>query len=253
MSPYFDANVIWFAVVLNGRPLLRIGLMSYTVSVCPEAGTRESTGTTTGRRVKSPATSAVLIVVRNPPLIRRKYVKPTETRGISSCWMLAVNSQFHGRRFQPRSVAGSCVVDGSWLPNPVVSQAPHSPLASELVRSQSGRPLLLRSVTVRATLVEIATAGFSSSAVFKPSCTTPRAADALIAVLPLPNRSYEKPKRGSTSCHLATCTPGNDNGTRFGRYGDGPGVVYGSYDSLWTSRRSAPLSVSRRIVQRSCR
>src|SRR5215467_10398833 len=212
MSPYFDANVIWFDVVLNGSPLLRIGLMSYTVSVWPDAGTRESTGTTTGSRVKSPATSA--------PLIRRKYVKPSETRGISSCWMLAVNSQFHGRRFQPRSVAASCVVDGSWLPNPVVSHAPHSPLASELVRSQSGRPLLLRSVTVRATLVEIATAGLSSSAVFRPSCTTPRAADALIAVLPLPNRSYEKPKRGSTSCHLATCTPGNDCGTRFGKYGD---------------------------------
>src|SRR5580704_1310443 len=103
--------------------------------------------------------------------------------------MLPVNSQFHGRTFQPLSVAGSCLVDGSWLPKPVVSHGPHSPFARGLVRSQSGEPFRLRSVTVRATLVEIATAGLSNSAVFSPSCTTPRAADALIAVLPLPDRS----------------------------------------------------------------
>src|SRR5712692_3025827 len=142
--------------------------------------------------------------------------------------MPAVNSHCHGRRFQPRSVAGSCVVDGSWLPNPDVNHGPHSLFASGLVRSQSGRPLRLRSVTVRETLVEIATAGFNSSAVLRPSCVMARAADALMAVLPLPKRSYAKPTRGSRSCHFTTCAEGNDSGTRFGRYGDGPGVVYAS-------------------------
>src|SRR5262245_44917305 len=147
---------------------------------------------------------------------------------MSSCWTPAVNSQFHGRMFHPRSVLASCVVVGTVLPKPVVNQGPHSPLATEVVRSHSGMPLRFRSVTVRATLVEIATAGFSASAVFSPSCTTPRAAEALTAVLPLPNRSYDAPTLGSTSLQAVTSAAGNETGTRSGRYGDGPGVVYAS-------------------------
>ena len=44
--------------------------MSYTVSVCPDAGMRWSVGTTTGSRVKSAATSAVL----NVPISRKDWL-----------------------------------------------------------------------------------------------------------------------------------------------------------------------------------
>ena len=57
-----------------------------------------------------------------------------DTRGEICCWTPVENSQFHGRLFQPLSVAGSCCVRGIALPNDGVSHGPHSPLASGFVK-----------------------------------------------------------------------------------------------------------------------
>src|SRR6185369_3630949 len=113
-------------------------------------------------------------------------------RLVSSCWNPVENSQFHGRTPQPLSVFGSCRVVGSLSPNPLVSHGPHSPFAAGLKRSQSATLLRRRgsptgnvvSVTVLATFVDSATAGWMLSAVLIPSCATPRVALAFTAVLP---------------------------------------------------------------------
>src|SRR4051812_7393317 len=118
--------------------------------------------------------------------MRRKYVIPAETRGEICCWMPVENSQFHGRLFQPFSVAASCCVNGIALPNDGVSQPPHSPLATGLRRLQSGVLLPFLSVTLIAVLVANEAPGLSRAAVAIVSPATPRAAENFRAVLPLP-------------------------------------------------------------------
>src|SRR5437016_4547347 len=118
---------------------------------------------------------------------------------MSSCWMPAANSQFHGRAFQPLSVAGSCCVSGIALPKVGVSHGPHSPLAVETSKLQSATLLRLASVTLMAVLVTNEEPGLSAAAVAIVSPATPRAADAFTAVLPLPKRSNETPTRGLMS------------------------------------------------------
>src|SRR5215467_13608145 len=102
------------------------------------------------------------------------------------------NSQFHGRLSHPLSVAGSCCVTAIACPKVGESNGPHSPLPSvpvSLVKSQSAMLLWFASATFTAELVENDEPGLSASAVAIVSPATPRAAEALIAVLPLPNRS----------------------------------------------------------------
>src|ERR1044071_5371493 len=133
---------------------------------------------------------------------------PTDSLGITSCCTPAENSQFHGRTFQPESVAGSCCVRGMALPKVGVTHALHSPFASGFSRLQSGMLLRFESVTLMAVLVANAAPGLSASAVAIVSPATPRAADTFTAVLPLPNRSYAAPKRGLMSFQFTTFAPG---------------------------------------------
>src|SRR5436309_10771103 len=156
---------------------------------------------------------------------------PAEMRGVSSCWNPVENSQFHGRTPHPLSVLGSCWAIGIVPPKPAVSHGPHSPFAAGSNRSQSGTLFKRRgsptgyvsSFTFRAVFVARATAGWSLSALLIPSCSTPRAALAFKAVLPLPNRSYDTPKRGLISFQRTTSAPGKDR-VRAGAYFVGPAV-----------------------------
>src|SRR5262249_39774821 len=122
-------------------------------------------------------------------------------------------------------------VVGSLSPKPLVSHGPHSPLARGFRRSQSATLFKRRgsptgnvvSVTVLATFVDKATAGWMLSAVLIPSCATPRVALAFRAVLPLPNRSYDTPMRGFTSFQCTTSAPGKVK-LRLGTYLVGPAL-----------------------------
>src|SRR5438105_8295188 len=106
---------------------------------------------------------------------------------MSWCWTPAENSQFHGRLFQPDSVAGSCCVSGIALPKVGVSHGPQSPLASGFRKLHSGMLFRFASVTLIAVLVANAAPGLRASAVAIVSPATPRAAENFSAVLPLPN------------------------------------------------------------------
>src|SRR5580704_472506 len=112
-----------------------------------------------------------------------------DRRGMISCCTPVENSQFHGRLFQPLSVAGSCRVKGIALPNVGVTNALHSPLACEFRKLQSGTLLWFPSTTLTAVLVTNDEPGLRARAVAIVSPPTPRAADAFTAVLPSPNRS----------------------------------------------------------------
>src|SRR5665213_1789189 len=117
---------------------------------------------------------------------------PADNRGEICCWMPVENSQFHGRLFQPLSVAGSCCVSGVALPNVGVSNGPHSPFPCvpvSLVKSQSATLLWFASFTLTTELDENAEPGLSARAVAMVSPATPRAAEAFTAVLPLPKTS----------------------------------------------------------------
>src|SRR6185312_3331666 len=103
--------------------------------------------------------------------------------------MPAENSQFQGRLPQPFSVAGSCCVSGIALPKVGVSHGPHSPLASGFWKLHCGM-LSFGPPTPSFTLIEVLVAndapGLSAAAVAIVSPATPRAAETLSAVLPLP-------------------------------------------------------------------
>src|SRR4249919_372489 len=108
--------------------------MSYTEYEPPGVGNRLSAGAITLNCVKSLALLATLSVARKFPKTLRKYEKPTDTRGITCYWTPIENSQFHGRTPRPFSVAKSLVVATTELPNVLVSQGWHSPLATGLLR-----------------------------------------------------------------------------------------------------------------------
>src|ERR1051325_10273039 len=158
---------------------------------------------------------------------------PAETRGEICCWTPAETPQFQGRLFHPFRVAGSCCVSGIALPKVGVSHGPHSPLASGFWKLHCGM-LSFGPPTPSLTLMDVLVAndepGFSNAAVAIVSPATPRAAENLIAVLPVPNRSYTAPNRGLTSFQSATVAPGMVCTARFGRYSEGP-LVDASYDS----------------------
>src|SRR3954466_13936869 len=85
-----------------------------------------------------------------------------------------------------------------------LSNGPHSPLSRPLRRSQSGKKLLFVSVQVRFTVFTEVTIGLFARAITTPCLPTYRPSDALIAVRPLPNRSYDPPRRGSRSYQRGT-------------------------------------------------
>src|SRR3954468_8521500 len=93
---------------------------------------------------------------------------PADTRGEICCCTPAENSQFHGRLFQPLSVAGSCCVNGIALPKVGVSHGPHSPLASGFWKLHCGMLSFgppVPSVTLMAVLVANDAPGLSKAAV----------------------------------------------------------------------------------------
>src|SRR4051812_22783869 len=143
---------------------------------------------------------------------RLKYPTSTDTPGSSFCCTDAPNCQSLGRTPQPSSSAGSKLLLKTGLPKFELLNWPHtSPPAVDrfcafgFSRSQSGTKLPLLSVHERVTaggapsagLPAIRTAGLVRKYVFwlvaasryLPTFT-------LIAVLPLPNRSYAMPPRG---------------------------------------------------------
>src|SRR5262249_5808715 len=81
---------------------------------------------------------------------------------------------------------------------------PHSPFARGLLRSQSGLKLALASAHVRLTLFTDAVIGLFALMSSTAITSTYRPSDALSAVLPLPNRSYDTPSRGFRSFQFGT-------------------------------------------------
>src|SRR5262250_3746869 len=103
-------------------------------------------------------------------------------------------------------IAGSYRVVGKMLPKSGDVHAPHSPLAAPLVRSHCGTKspgmppgTAVASFHGRCVCVRTVVAGLLASARLIEFCMTLRLALPLIAVLPVPNTSYAKEMRGSTS------------------------------------------------------
>src|SRR5882757_7822255 len=101
---------------------------------------------------------------------------PADRRGRTSCCMPTENSQFHGRLFQPLSVAGSCFVKGVALPNVGVTHPRHSPFGAGFRKLQSGTLLWFASFTLIWVVVANAEPGLRARAVAIVSPPTPRAA-----------------------------------------------------------------------------
>src|SRR5688572_13035799 len=106
---------------------------------------------------------------------------------------------------------------------------PHSPFAVGIVRSQSGKKSTSLSPHVRWVLVETVLAGLFSRAMAMDSCCTPRLALPLMAVLPLPKRSYATETRGLTSFQFGTFSTAAKVTLRLGSHRCGP-IVKGSVD-----------------------
>src|SRR5258706_8713813 len=98
-------------------------------------------------------------------------------------------------------MAGSYVVCGAALPKFAFSRGVQKSGANWMfgfVRSQSGMPLPLLSCQTRETddTVTLGFPGLTAWAMPIESCWTLRLTLALMAILPLPNRSYVAPRRG---------------------------------------------------------
>ena len=156
-------------------------------------------------------------------------------------------------------IEGEYTRPGTGVPKLGVCHGPHSPLAAPLVNSQSGRKLLERgspapkslSFHVRCVCVTSVVAGLFAAAYRMESCSTPRLALALMAVLPFPNRSYAAETRGLMSFQLGTFSTAAKLLLRFGSHRCGA-AVNGSVDSFCMSSRTPPARVNRFSVQRSC-
>src|SRR6185503_20397802 len=114
-------------------------------------------------------------------------------------------------------------------------------------RSQSGRQFVFASVHVRFAVVETRESGLSRPPVIELPSAAARyfPAFTLIAVLPLPNRSYAAPRRGVMSSYD---TPSDGSYTiATGTNGFGPSCCRGKWLHTW-SYRSPPDNVSRFIV-----
>src|SRR5205085_9653638 len=100
---------------------------------------------------------------------------------------------------------------GRALPNAGFAIAPHSPLASALIRLQSGMKLRLASFHERVVLVTSVLSGLGSAASGEPAASFCRYRLRLIfsAVFPSPLGSKLKPRRGLRSCHAVLLCAGN--------------------------------------------
>src|SRR5215510_6868324 len=140
------------------------------------------------------------------PNERRYQPKVTATRGASSCCTLAVYSQLYWRTPYPSSSLGLVVVvEATVFPKLTFVVGPSSPDCTDpsglkIVKS----PL---SVHVRVSVRPTVVCGLFAAAVAAASPLTYRAAANLTAVLPVPNRSYETPRRGLRSFQFWTSKP----------------------------------------------
>ncbi len=108
---------------------------------------------------------------------------------------------------------------------------PHSPFGCTLVRMQSGTKFLFVSVQVRVALPNAPTVadtglGSGTMASVVPNPSRYLLSVTLMAVLPLPVKSYVRPIFGVTSFQLTCCVSGNVM-FRLGTSGPGPSVVAG--------------------------
>ena len=88
-----------------------------------------------------------------------------------------------------------------------LSKGPHSPFAAGLRRSQSGMKFWFVSFHVRLTLFTDVLIGLFALGIVVAVISTYRPTDTFRAVCPLPNRSYDTPRRGFRSVHEGTsCT-----------------------------------------------
>src|SRR5215472_2050775 len=117
---------------------------------------------------KSDGDTARLSVAMNPWNQRRTYPTSTDTRGSTSCCTEKPTDQSDGRTPQPLRMAGSIVLEYTFLPKFRFESAPQtSPpvrcrsCASGLVRSQSGAKLPLLSVQLRVTLCAMREVGLA--------------------------------------------------------------------------------------------
>src|SRR5438128_827297 len=85
------------------------------------------------------------------------------------------------------------------LPKLALDNAPHSPLAATLERSQSGMKFPFVSVHLRLALLTAETIGLIKSLYPVVTACTYRPTLAFTAVLPVPNRSKATPTRGLMS------------------------------------------------------
>src|SRR5262245_57387230 len=166
--------------------------------------------------------------------------------GRSSCCTLPVICHVDGRTCHPWRKPSEYEVIRRVRPNAGFSMAPHSALAVGSARLQSGLKLRLLSVHVRAVLVEIAEIGLFARAVTLGSQVTYRPTVPFTAVLPLPNRSYAAPSRGSTSFQFGTSLT---SGTlRPPGRNSADGVVHAGFFAANVSMRTPAFSVRRWIV-----
>src|SRR4029453_12027680 len=127
---------------------------------------------------------------------------------MTSCCTLAENSQLFGRTPHPFMIFGSYVVATAGLPKFGFNKGLQKSGANwgpKLDRSQFTILSLLRSSHTRlAEVTKVLLAGSLARAILIESCWTLRLTLPLIAVLPLPNRSYDALMRGFTSFQLGT-------------------------------------------------
>src|SRR6185436_4637298 len=202
----------------------------------PPPGRRASAGAVMLMKLKSDGASARLSASWKLPYSFLKKPTSRESREASCCCTLTPNSQLYPRFPQPVCMLGS---NASWvsscetslLPNVRTLNCPHSPFGATLVRLQSGTKFLFESVQVRVALPNAPTVadtglGSGTMASVVPNPSRYLLAVTLIAVLPLPLKSYVRPNFGVMSFQLTCCVSGNVM-FRFGTSGPGPSVVAG--------------------------
>src|SRR5262245_59841769 len=129
----------------------------------------------------------------------RKYPALTDTPGRSWCCTSAERSHIAERAPKPLTTSSAKRVTILGCPKSWAENAPHSPLATGLVRSQFGMKSPLVSFHVRSTVFTDVLNGLKSAVVGMFEASTYRPRDSLRAVRPSPNRSYAAPNRGLKS------------------------------------------------------
>src|SRR5688572_6858439 len=130
--------------------------------------------------------------------------------------------------------------------------APHSPLASGFVKTHSGTKLRFASFQLRLVAVTSVLTGLGAPPrpPVAPCPATYLLRLTLMAVLPVPNRSYEAPSFGVMSFHPRFDVSGNEM-LRVGVRMAGP-IVVSPKLLRKMSKRTPPVAVNRRKAHRSC-